>query len=683
MGRDLKSLLTQERDALRERVQELEARVAQLEGRPASLADWTSRSPAERLWGRQAVAYDRHVECLSGIGSWAWDSADDKFEVSAEFNRVLSLPDEARLGGFARFVEVMHPEDQPLLRQLPALLRGAVGPARVDVRVDLGSGTVRDVTVIAEVLPGEAPLGQRVLGVVVDATEQAECRREMQNASEHLNESQKLAQVGSWLVDLDTGATEWTPETYRILGLGFDVRPSRELLLECIHPEDREEMRSLEAEAFQGQPFEQKEVRILWSGGEVRHVYVAGRVEFDRPDRRDYWGTLMDVSSRRSLEQQLQQAQKLEALGRLSGSIAHDFNNLLTVILLNTTMLRVAQPERRELAQIEEAAVQAASVTGQLLAFSRRSVRRLRAVDVNVLVQEALQWLARILGERITMSFTPAKDPVVVSCDESQLRQVLLNLVVNARDAMPEGGELRVSIHSELRAEQGIKCPYACIRVADTGIGMDAHTRSRAFEPFFSTKQPGQGSGLGLATVFGIVRQHEGYVDVVSAPEQGAEFRVWLPLTDQAPAQKAKVEPAIAPRGRETLLLVEDERLVRLTMSTLLTDAGYEVLSAEDPEKALTLWAEHRDRIKLLVTDIVMPGMSGGQLAQRLRTDCEKLSVLFVTGYDPQAEAVCMERTWSITKPFEPNRLLETVRMALEAGADAPVDGSTAADATR
>ena len=678
MVRDAKLQSTQESQLLRERIKELEQQLAAAQRQNASrpLRAPSARSVVSLRAARQLADAQLRAtaERLAGVGSWSWDPRTGHFDGSAEFRRIVGLPavEDRDAIQFDEFLAAAHPEDRSLLFELVhGALRSRV-QEQVELRLVLSERELREVTVVAMAV--SASSGDRsVMGVVIDATERLESGRAMQHALDHLNDAQCLAQVGSWLVDLDTGASEWTPETYRILGLGLDEVPSNERLVSCIHPEDRAHLRALETRALLGEMVEPSEVRVLWPDGSQRQVVVAVRLEREPSGRSQYWGTLMDVTQHRSLEQQLLQAQKMEALGRLSGSIAHDFNNLLTVILLNTSMLRVHFPDLRELAQVEEAASQAASVTSQLLAFSRRSIRRLRPVDVSSLVRDALSWLERIVGEQIHMEFVPTSAPAVVSSDEAQLRQVLLNLVVNARDAMPAGGVLRVAVELvepgqlPVRGAQVGGEGYVCIRVTDNGVGMDAATRARAFEPFFSTKQPGQGSGLGLSTVFGIVNQHDGFVDVQSAPGLGAEFRVFLPQTLEGPCEIAKLRSPKLPSGRETLLLVEDERLVRMTMEALLAEAGYDVLVAEDPAQALTIWAEHAARISLLVTDMVMPGMSGGQLARRLRQDRSQLPVLFVTGYDPRAESVAMEHAWCITKPFDPARLLESVRVALDA----------------
>jgi PAS domain S-box-containing protein len=381
----------------------------------------------------------------------------------------------------------------------------------------------------------------------------------------------------------------------------------------------------------------------------------------------------------RESEELLRQSQKLEAVGRLAGGIAHDFNNLLTVITgysgLVLDQLRAGDPLRHDVGQIADAAERAVAVTGQLLAFSRRQMLQPRAVDLNQVVAETESMLVRLIGEDVRLSTRLDPHLCLVLADPGQLEQVIVNLVVNARDAMPGGGTLTISTgyaHVDGAPGGADLTPgrYAALSVVDTGSGMDAETRTRAFEPFFTTKEKGRGTGLGLATVYGIVKQTGGDVVADSAPGRGTTFTVFLPLDDTHPALEEPASPTVAqPEGdAATILLAEDEDVVRELLFQILAQRGYRVLAARDGEEALTLASQHAGRIDLLVTDVVMPRLSGRELAERLEQRLPDLRVLFLSGYTDDAvvrHGVIEHAVPFLQKPFTAAALADAVRGAL------------------
>ena len=389
-----------------------------------------------------------------------------------------------------------------------------------------------------------------------------------------------------------------------------------------------------------------------------------------------------EKQGRAQAEAHLRQAQKMEAVGRLAGGVAHDFNNLLTVILGYASLLLTGAREsgpREGLEQIRRAAEQAASLTQNLLAFSRKSVAAPVRVDVARAIGDLEPMMRRFCGDvvRLTLDLDPATGRVALG--DGQLEQILLNLVINARDAMPAGGDLRIACHaaSETDVADAARLPpgrHVVIRVADTGEGMDEATRARVFEPFFTTKPVGRGTGLGLATVYGIVTQHGGAIDAVSTPGAGSCFTVWLPCApDASPAPPAGHETGATGRG-EVVLIVEDEADLRRLAVMVLREAGYQVLEAADGAAALAL-VEARDHPPdLVLTDVVMPGMDGFTLAQRLRAGWPGLRVAFMSGYaDPDIEArSSSDSSLLLRKPFTPGTLLSHVRGALSA--DVPPD---------
>ncbi len=393
------------------------------------------------------------------------------------------------------------------------------------------------------------------------------------------------------------------------------------------------------------------------------------------------WGTQRDVTEQRHLEEQFRQSQKMEAVGQLAGGIAHDFNNLLTAILGNTQLLLRELPpgdsKRGDVEEIRKASERAASLTRQLLAYSRRQMLQPEVLDLNVVVAEMDKMLRRLIGEHIALVAVLTPDLGRVRADPNQIEQVIVNLAVNARDAMPDGGKLTVETanvdldEAFAQAHLGsVPGSYALLAVTDTGAGMDATVRAHLFEPFFTTKEVGKGTGLGLATVYGIVKQSGGYISVYSEPGRGSSFKIYLPrIATPADAPPGPQKSGPAP-GSETVLVVEDEAAV-LTLSRRALEAqGYVVLAASDPAAALRVVERHGGMIHLLLTDVVMPGLSGRELADRLTAQRPGIRVLYMSGYP--GDAVVQHGTLPsgsafLQKPFSPDGLARKVRDVLDA----------------
>ena len=378
-------------------------------------------------------------------------------------------------------------------------------------------------------------------------------------------------------------------------------------------------------------------------------------------------------------EEQLRQAHKLEAVGRLAAGIAHDFNNLLSVVLGYAEELLLELPADQaghdDVNQIKLAGERAADLVRQLLIFSRQQLLAPKIVDLNALVDNVGRMLGRIVGEQIELAFVPGANLGPVKVDPGQLEQVVVNLVVNARDAMPNGGKLTIATSNveldETYAAQHLAVvpgQYVMLSVSDTGVGMDRKTQDRLFEPFFTTKSPGQGSGLGLSTVFGIVKQSHGSVWVYSEPGHGTTFKIYLPRTDRDSVRPALPAPTL--RGSETILLVEDEAQVRAIVKRTLERGGYAVLSASSPEEALRLCETSLMHIDLLLTDVVMPQMNGRELAERVRALRPTIKTLFMSGYTDDAilrHGVLDEGVPFLQKPVTPSNLTRKVRETLDA----------------
>ncbi|MFI5289883.1 MAG: PAS domain S-box protein [Polyangia bacterium] len=385
-----------------------------------------------------------------------------------------------------------------------------------------------------------------------------------------------------------------------------------------------------------------------------------------------------EISERKQLEEQLRQAQKMEAIGRLAGGVAHDFNNILTAILGQSEILLGAlepgSPHRRHAEQVRNSALRAASLTGQLLAFSRKQVLQPKNLDVNALVVNLGAMLHRLIGEDIELSTELQAGLGHVRVDPGQLEQVILNLVVNGRDAMPAGGRLTLRT-TEIEHGGPVREPFVMLEVGDSGVGMDTTTRSHLFEPFFTTKSRGKGTGLGLSTVYGIVAQSGGFVEVDSAPGAGSRFRVYLPrVAPETISKEPGGAPALAPRGHETILLVEDDADVRGFIHEVLTRQGYEVLTAGDGPAALKLAAEHPRAIHLLLTDVIMPRMTGSEVSARMAALRPGVPVLYISGYPGDTitrQGGLGPNLPFVQKPFSVAELADRVRTLID-GATAP-----------
>ena len=393
---------------------------------------------------------------------------------------------------------------------------------------------------------------------------------------------------------------------------------------------------------------------------------------------------VQDVTERVALEERLRQSQKMEAVGRLAGGVAHDFNNLLTVILGYSQILAEGVPAGSRLAdstaQIKSAADRASGITRQLLAFSRKQVLSPRVINLNDIMLNLDSLLRRLIGEDIEVLTVPANDLGSVKADPGQIEQVIMNLALNSRDAMPHGGKLTLETSNaqldeayareHQPAEPG---RYVMLAVSDTGHGMTPETQARIFEPFYTTKEVGKGTGLGLSMVYGIVKQSGGYIWVYSEPDRGTTFKIYLPRVDQ-PAETTGAEhrPSSVQRGTETILLVEDDAQLRQLSSSVLAHCGYKVLVAATPEEGLEICkANHRD-IRLLVTDVVMPRMNGRQLAEQIVQISPEVRVLYISGYTNNAivhYGVLDPGLWFLPKPFTLSALIAKVREVLDSPA--------------
>ena len=457
---------------------------------------------------------------------------------------------------------------------------------------------------------------------------------------------------------------------------------SVDALLADVHPGDRDMVRRTIARSIEaGERFD---VEFRTGTDEASERWTALRGHASRGEdgtSTRLLGVLQDVTDRRRFELQLIQSQKMEAIGNLAGGIAHDFNNLLTAIIgyvkFVERALPVGSPVREDVAEIDRAARRAALLTSQLLSYARRQMVIPTPVDVNTSVASLQPMLRRLLREDIEIE--SALDPNVwlTRIDRGQFEQLIVNMAVNARDAMPRGGTLRletgnvvVSDEAARRDPEMLAGEYAVLSISDTGVGMTPDVAARVFEPFFTTKPVGQGTGLGLAMCYGIVKQAEGHISLSSEPGRGSVFRVFLPRLAAAGGRSGRPpEEDVIPSGTETVLFVEDDPAVREMGVRVLRGAGYDVMEAESGQPALALARAHRAPIHLLVSDVVMPGMSGRELVQVLCADRPDLKVLYISGYTEDVvvrRGVIDHRTPFLAKPFTPGQLAHTVRRVLD-----------------
>jgi PAS domain S-box-containing protein len=448
-----------------------------------------------------------------------------------------------------------------------------------------------------------------------------------------------------------------SPSHERLLGYHLDQLVGRNVL-SFVHADDVAGVEKALVSGNNGRPVE---CRVRHQEGSWRMLESFSRDLSHVPGVNGMVVNSRDITERKHLEEQLHRSQRLEAVGRLAGGVAHDFNNLLMVITGYSHMLLDAMhpsdPARQDLEQVVKASERATDLTRQLLAFSRRQGVRASRVNLNVLVQEMGRMLRRVLGEDIELITKLAPELKAVRADPGQIEQVILNIVVNARDAMPGGGQLVIETANSGRP--GDDC--ATVSISDTGIGMDSQVLSRVFEPFFTTKE--HGTGLGLATSYGIIKENGGDLRVDSLLAEGTTFHIELPVTEQTNEDLESLSEKPAPRGTETILLVEDEDPVRRVVETMLKRHGYQVLSSASSKDALAIAEQHPGTIHLLITDMVMPGISGRKMAECLVTRRPEMKVLYVSGYgdsNSQADAHFLQ------KPFSTEELTTKIREMLQ-----------------
>jgi two-component system, cell cycle sensor histidine kinase and response regulator CckA len=519
-----------------------------------------------------------------------------------------------------------------------------------------------------------------------DVTERKQAAAALARSQERLQLALTAARMGTWHHDLSTGALSWDENVRKLYGLEPQASiQSREDFLRRVHPDDRAFVQESLTQALSGRGLLECEFRVVLPGGKVRWIAEQGRVGRDGSGDTPLYvtGVSVDITERKAMEERLRQAQRIDSVGQLAGGIAHEANNMMSVVLgCADYVLRrsdLPEPVREDVEQIWRAANRTAGVTQQLLAFSRRQMLQPQVLDLNATVRELEPILARALGESraIRMHLSPSLGSI--RADPGQLGQVLLNLTLNARDAMGEAGRLTIETMNVVLDESYAAAKptetlepgqYVALVVTDTGHGMDQATLSRIFEPFFTTKPVGQGTGLGLSTVYGIVKQSGGFIWAYSEPGLGTTFKLYFPLVASSTPAVSEPEPAPGGRSEEVVLIVEDEDMVRGIMARTLRECGYTVLEAADGREALELLETETRPVSLIIADVVMPDIGGQEMATRLATRMPGVPVLFTSGYtglDVVSRGLLEPGREFLQKPLAPEALALKVREMVDA----------------
>lgn len=502
---------------------------------------------------------------------------------------------------------------------------------------------------------------------------------EIKESENKLKEAQRIAKTGNWDWDIVKNELHWSDEVYRIFGLKqYEFKESR--FLNYVHRNDKEFVNRAVHDAMYNKKPLSIDYRIVLPDGNEKIVHEEGVVTYSNAGEPiKIFGTIQDITEKKKLEDQLKHSQKMEAVGILAGGIAHDFNNILSAIMNYSNLLIMKRKEdemtKKFAEQILEASRRGAGLTRGILAFSRKQPMNMQVVDLNEVIRMVEKMLKRMIGEDIELTIRVKDKPLIVNVDEVQIGQVLMNLSTNARDAMTKGGRIIISTdifeldEGYIRSHgYGVAGDYAMISFRDTGVGMDEETRMRIFEPFFTTKEFGRGTGLGLSISFGIVKQHNGFINVYSEPDKGTEFKIYLPITSEKPRVIESVEVALSLNGTETVLLAEDETEVRETTKAILEEHGYKVIEAVDGEDAVQKFIENKDGIKLIISDMIMPKKNGREAYDEIKKIRPDIKAVFMSGYtaDLLTEKDIHKGLDLVLKPIASNELLKRIRGVID-----------------
>jgi two-component system, cell cycle sensor histidine kinase and response regulator CckA len=586
------------------------------------------------------------VEQVKDYAIFMMDTAGRNASWNEGVARVLGFGESEFLGRSLR--EIFIPEDRaagiPEQELATAAREGSANDDRWMMRKD---GSRFWATGITTALRGDEGELLGFTKVLRDHTKEKRLDEERRTSEHRLLTALAAARMGTWEWEIATNREMFDEGLCRLFGVEPGEITTLDNVLSRVHADDRAAVAVAYRQSAESGADLDVEFRVVRPDGSVRWLRNHGKVLYDRGgDPVAMTGACVDVTERRQMEEQLGQVQRMDAVGRLAGGVAHEVNNMMTAILGFTDLLldptRPGDPRRPDLLQIRKAAGRAATVTAQLLAFSRRQLLQPRVVDLNLVLTDLHPMLLRLLGEdkRVTVRLEPDLWPV--HADRGQLEQAVINLALNARDAMPRGGHFTIeSANVQLDEPYLSRHPataiapgsYVRLVVGDTGGGIPPEVQARIFEPFFTTKPVGQGTGLGLSMVYGIVKQSGGFVWVYSEPGHGTVFKLYLPRVGQLPEARGPLASGTIPRGDETILVVEDDEMVRLLTARLLASQGYTPIEARDGREALELVAAHPGQVQLVLSDVVMPELGGTEFARRLAELRPDLPILFMSGF--------------------------------------------------
>jgi two-component system cell cycle sensor histidine kinase/response regulator CckA len=644
------------------------------------LLDITERKQAAEKMAQRAERLELATSAAH-IGVWDWNIQKNELLWDDGMFTLYGAKKTHFGSAYDAWLSRVHPEDQARCDEAIQQAMRMERPYDIDFRICWPDGTVRIIKADGQVIWGMDGTPLRMTGVNYDITDRKRAEAALQTTKEQLQQALIASNTGLWDWNTDTNEVYFSKEWKSQLGYGEEeLANAFETWSALLHIEDRDSATAYVL-AYLKNPVGnyRQEFRLRHKDGSYR--WIAAVASFvTEPDGRQVrlLGAHSDITEHKQLEAQFRQAQKMEAVGRFSASVAHDFNNLLLVIngysKMLTDRLPSEDPRHKMAAETLAAGERASALTKQLLAFSRRQVLRLEPILLNDSIRAISTMLSRLLGDDVTLTLNLAPDLWSISADKGQFDQVVMNLAVNARDAMPDGGAVTIVTHNvELTTDapdtHGIMPAgnYVQLSICDTGQGMSRETMAHIFEPFFTTKEMGKGTGLGLATVYGIVKQSHGYIFVDSAPEQGSTFHLYYPRVAAASIVE-ETAPVDRARGSETLLVVEDQDSVRSLIVGVLMREGYRVIEATTVEDAVRVAASLPEPVKALVTDIVMPQMTGLALAERLREVWPDLKVFFMCGYSGIELSNLLDKPENacIQKPFLPKDLVEQLREFLD-----------------